>query len=272
MEFQPLGIYIPDTVNTTLQSCVNAAAKSPRGVVWIPASYAGTDTYTNPNNVPVFDMRGTGTLTVGSEIIAPGPVTLVSAATAARTATLPDNSGIIAELNFAQNFSALQEFSAGISADGTHTLTLPSATDTLVAKTTTDTLSHKTFSDTIPALRVKVNQGTVYSGADAAIVLSGGWGSTGAVSAAAGYDEAFSFTVTPGGTSIASNPTITITFKDGTFTNAPQYLVYRNDLNSPYGLPPHTITVTATTLTITFNGLPNNAGLAYKFICLALGN
>lgn len=65
MEFLPLGLYLPDNLNSTLQSCVNAAAMNPRGAVWIPASYAGTDTYTNPNNVPIFDLRGAGSTSFG---------------------------------------------------------------------------------------------------------------------------------------------------------------------------------------------------------------
>lgn len=118
--------------------------------------------------------------------------------------------------------------------------------------------------------RVSPNLGTAYSGADAAIVLSAGWGGSGAVSAAAGFDQAFSFTVTASGTTTA-NPTITITFKDGTWTTIPQFIVLRNDTNSPFSTPPHTIVVTATTLTITFNGTPAS-GTSYNFICMGFGN
>ncbi len=71
--------------------------------------------------------------------------TLASAHTLARTHTLPDNTGTVAELNLAQNFTALQEFSGGVSPNGTNTLTLPAATDTLVGKATADTLTNKTL-------------------------------------------------------------------------------------------------------------------------------
>src|SRR5712692_5749447 len=47
----------------------------------------------------------------GTFQISPGPVTLASSATAARTATFPDNTGNIAETNFAQTWSAVQTFS-----------------------------------------------------------------------------------------------------------------------------------------------------------------
>lgn len=67
MEFLPLGLYIPgDGLNTTIQSAVDNAARNPRAAVWINASYAGTDSYTNPSNVPIFDMRGGGSISFGS--------------------------------------------------------------------------------------------------------------------------------------------------------------------------------------------------------------
>jgi hypothetical protein len=66
VEFLPLGMYIPDSLQSTLQACVNAAAQNPRGVVYIPASYSGSDSYSNPSNVPVFDMRGIGSLSFGT--------------------------------------------------------------------------------------------------------------------------------------------------------------------------------------------------------------
>jgi hypothetical protein len=62
LEFLPLGLYLPDNLNSTLQSCVDAAAKNPRGAVWIPAAYSGTDTFSNPSNVPIFDLRGGGSI------------------------------------------------------------------------------------------------------------------------------------------------------------------------------------------------------------------
>lgn len=61
-----MGLFLPDGVNSTLQSCVNNAALNPRAAVWIPASYAGTDSYTNPFDVPIFDMRNGGSISFGS--------------------------------------------------------------------------------------------------------------------------------------------------------------------------------------------------------------
>ena len=119
--------------------------------------------------------------------------------------------------------------------------------------------------------RVSTNSGIAYTSTDAAIALGSGWGTTGAVSQATGFDQAFSFTVTPGGSGISSGAVITITFKDGAWTSAPQFMVVRNDANSPYGTPPHTISVSDTELVITFNGTVSS-GVAYKFICMGIGN
>jgi hypothetical protein len=74
MEIPSLQLIVPDFyVGPNLQAAVNQAASSSRFVVWIPASYPGNDTYTNPANVPVFDMRSTGNLNFSpAPVIFPG--------------------------------------------------------------------------------------------------------------------------------------------------------------------------------------------------------
>jgi len=118
--------------------------------------------------------------------------------------------------------------------------------------------------------RYKANQGTAFSGADAAIVLSAGWGTGPAVSAATGFDQAFSFSVTAG-TTPGANPTITVTFKDGTWTAAPQCIISRNDITTPFNTPPHTWTTSATQLVVTVNGTPTAANV-YKYVVMCMGN
>jgi len=118
--------------------------------------------------------------------------------------------------------------------------------------------------------RIKANIGTAYSGADAAIVLSAGWGTTATKSAATGTDQAFAFIVNSSGTGQLANPTITITWKDGTWTNNPIVVVLRNDIISPFNTPPHTWAATATTLTITMNGTPV-AGNSYTYYVHVIG-
>jgi hypothetical protein len=119
--------------------------------------------------------------------------------------------------------------------------------------------------------RLAPNLGTAYSGADAAIVLTSGWGTAPSVSAATGFDQGFSWSVTAG-TAPGANPVITVTFKDGTWTNAPQYSCTRNDTATP---TPSTFfptwTTTATALTINMQGTPTG-GKIYKFVCMAMGN
>lgn len=59
-------IALPDGRFTTIQSAINYAANNPRAVVWINPYYAGSDSYINPSSVPIFDMRGAGSLSFAS--------------------------------------------------------------------------------------------------------------------------------------------------------------------------------------------------------------
>lgn len=126
-----------------------------------------------------------------------------------------------------------------------------------------------TIGGNITVSRIFQNEGLAYSSADSAIALSG-WGNGSTVSGAIGYDPAFSFNVTASGVP-AANPTITITFKNGSWGRPPQFLVMRNDINTPYWGVPHTVVTTATTLVITFNGTPT-VGTTYSYICMGVGN
>lgn len=120
-----------------------------------------------------------------------GSITLNAVAAAGSSiATLPANTGTIAELNLAQSWTAVQTFeTSGINLLGTgtgyttfasanssafnYTLTFPALTDTVVTVTSTATLTNKTFSslalagtttgnNTIPLpILVQVNGGTV---------------------------------------------------------------------------------------------------------------
>ncbi len=76
-------------------------------------------------------------------------------ATAVNYAAVPSPSGNVALLNAANTWSALNTFSLGISADGTHTETIPSATSTLADIATSQTLTNKTL--TSPVLNGNVS-------------------------------------------------------------------------------------------------------------------
>ena len=84
--------------------------------------------------------------------------------------------------------------------------------------------------------------------------LSGGWGTTASVGSLSGTDQRAKFTVTSAGTGQGANPTITLTFTDGTWLAAPFALVSRNGGNQAAVLP--TWTTTTSTLVITFPGTP----------------
>lgn len=127
------------------------------------------------------------------------------------------------------------------------------------------------FADYVQSKRLRANQGTAYSGADAAIVINASWGTTATKSAATGFDQAFQFTVNSAGTGQAASPTIVITFKDGTWTNVPIVDVSRNDNATPTTSTFFPVwTTTATVLTITMNGTPT-AGQSYIFTVMVFG-
>lgn len=71
--------------------------------------------------------------------------------------------------------------------------------------------------DLIKLKRFSAGGGTALVAGDFA--LSAGWGNTAAVSDVVGTDGAFQLTITCGGSSIAANPVVTLTFKDGTWTS-----------------------------------------------------
>jgi hypothetical protein len=102
--------------------------------------------------------------------------------------------------------------------------------------------------------RLASSQGTALVAGDFA--LSAGWGSGAAVSAVTGTDQGFDLTVTAG-TSPTANPTITLTFKDGTWTNAPILLIQQR---GGTGAQPTAINYTpsATAPVITWIGTPVN--------------
>lgn len=67
MEITPLSLIVPDFyTGPNLQAAVNQANLTPKAAVWIPANYSGSDTYSNPSSVPVFDMRSGGSISFTS--------------------------------------------------------------------------------------------------------------------------------------------------------------------------------------------------------------
>ena len=101
--------------------------------------------------------------------------------------------------------------------------------------------------------------------------LSAGWGATASVGTITGDAHHARFTVTSAGAGQAANPTVTLTFKDGTWTNSPFAQVQIVAASTAADLlVAVTWTTTATTLVITFNGTPV-AGRTYTFESMVLG-
>lgn len=221
--------------------------------------------------------------------------------TAARSAT----SGAL----FIGTDGAGQLFRSGDSlslAGTTKTWTFPATTDTLSGKATTDIFTNKTYDtagsgnvfkingtsitdktgtgkavlDTAPtvaglidtgttqAKRVRASQGSSLVSGDFA--FAAGWGSTAALSAITGSDQGFTVTITANGSGIAANPTLTLTFHDGTWTNPPFFVICRGDGNGPATGFWIINSISATVLTMQFVGTPVS-GSAYIVYAVGMG-
>lgn len=128
-----------------------------------------------------------------------------------------------------------------------------------------------TFTGTVDSKRFSATQGTALVAGDFA--LSAGWGDTATVSAvyAGSEDTSGGVQVTCNGTGIAANPTITLTFKDGTFTNSPNIIAVRalsNGVDQP--TIPFWPSASATVATFTFMGTPI-AGQLYEVRWFVIG-
>lgn len=109
--------------------------------------------------------------------------------------------------------------------------------------------------------------GTALVSAD--IAGSATWGSTSVLSITSGStDQRGQLSMAANGAGIGANPTLTITFKDGTWTTAPFAVVTVQD--SVLTTLSCSIALTATTLTITFCGTPV-AGRSYGFNYIVMG-
>lgn len=109
-------------------------------------------------------------------------------------------------------------------------------------------------------VRLILNGGTALGAGNFA--LSAGWGSTAAVSGVVGFDSVWQITVTPSGSGIALNPTVTLTFADGAWPNPP--VGVSKSIGGTGGIADTIDATTTTAWTITFVGLPVS-GSTYIF-------
>src|SRR6266850_3798583 len=139
--------------------------------------------------------------------------------------------------------------------------------------TGTITLAASTNTGQESARRFDAHQGTVLVTAD--YVLSAGWGTTPTFTAVRGTDQAATFTIVAKAT-VGANPTVTLTFKNGTWTNIPIVVCGRTELVAATGAPSAVVTnefvpttVSATQIIFTFNGTPvANSTYGCSFICM----
>lgn len=123
----------------------------------------------------------------------------------------------------------------------------------------------------IKAQRFRASQATALVTGDFGS-LSGGWGTTASISAIAANsrDQDFEVSIASSGTGQGANPTVTFTFKNGTFTTAPVLVCQRNDTLATAGRFAQT-TLSATAPVFTFVGTPV-AGETYKLACTFVAN
>lgn len=114
---------------------------------------------------------------------------------------------------------------------------------------------------TIAYKRIKATNGTALAGTDFAI--SAGWGTT-ATKAVVGTDARFRFSVTSSGTGQTVNPTFTITFHDGAWSNPPICMPLYVSNVAPIVFPTESSAPTTTAVTWLFPSTPV-AGSTYTF-------
>lgn len=123
------------------------------------------------------------------------------------------------------------------------------------------------------AKRYTVDGGTTLVAGDFA--LSAGWGTTAsiAISLSTSKDAAAIVTVTSAGTGQAANPTLLLTFHDGTWTNVPACVLLQNGGTDIFGDVTGVavgVTAFATAYTWTWNGTPT-AAKNYVFVIQCTG-
>lgn len=119
--------------------------------------------------------------------------------------------------------------------------------------------------------RLAVRGGTNIATTDVAI--SAGWGASATVSAVTGKDQRGTITVTTNAADTpTANPTITLTFKNGTWTAAPFATVCMDHNSTGPSNVPATCVASATTLVISYRGTPTaTSALTYIFNYVILG-
>ncbi len=119
------------------------------------------------------------------------------------------------------------------------------------------------------AKRIKANQGTPLASNGSDFSLHANWGSGASAGTVVGTDQGFEATVTSGSSGTGANPTLTLTFKDGTWTSSP--VASCGWKAGGTGTLQHlSWTAAASTLVITYNGTPGT-GQTFPISCVLMG-
>lgn len=95
------------------------------------------------------------------------------------------------------------------------------------------------------------------------------WGDTAAVSIVSADDSGGTFRVTCGGAGIAPNPSLIISFKDGTWTTAPFAMAVLEGCSVVTDFGAVGVGSLATTLTLQYKGTPVNTRFYdFRFVCI----
>ena len=135
------------------------------------------------------------------------------------------------------------------------------------------TLTGTTTVSILSAKRINSHAGTALVTGDFA--ASSGWGTSPTITVNRGTDQGASVQITAKATT-AANPTLTLTFHDGTWTTVPIVVCGRTELVAATGAPAAAVTnefvpttVSATQVVFTFNGTPvANSNYGFSFIAI----
>lgn len=129
-----------------------------------------------------------------------------------------------------------------------------------IVMTASPTIATPNITGACTSQRYNAHNGTALITAD--YVLSAGWGTSPVFTAVRGTDQAATFTIQAKAT-VGANPTVTLTFKNGTWITAPIVVPCRTELVAATGAPAAAVSnewvptsVTATQVVFTFNGTP----------------
>lgn len=130
-----------------------------------------------------------------------------------------------------------------------------------------------TYTGPVSSQRYNAHNGTALAAGD--FVLSAGWGTSPVLTVVRGTDQAAVITIQAKAT-VGANPTVTLTFKNGTWTTIPIVVCSRTEIIAVTGAPAAAVqnefvptTVSATQIIFTFNGTPvANSTYGCSFICM----